>query len=124
LWVAATDFSGDMNVSDEILKRTADSYRKIRNTARYFLSNLDGFDIKQHEVAYADLLELDKWALARAANLQQALVKHYERYQLHQIYQKLHNFCVVEMSNFYLDIIKDRLYTMKEDSQARRSAQT
>lgn len=124
LWVAATDFSGDMNVSDEILKRTADSYRKIRNTVRYFLSNLDGFDKTQHEVAYADMLELDKWALARAASLQEALLKHYERYQFHQIYQKLHNFCVVEMSNFYLDIIKDRLYTMQENSQARRSAQT
>lgn len=108
----------------EILKRTADSYRKIRNTARYFLSNLDGFNQAEHEVPYADMLELDKWALARAAALQEALKKHYEKYQFHQIYQKLHNFCVVEMSNFYLDIIKDRLYTMKVDSLARRSAQT
>lgn len=124
LWVAATDFSGDMSVSDEILKRTADSYRKIRNTARYFLSNLDGFDHQKHEVPYAEMLELDKWAIARAAALQDALIKHYENYQFHQIYQKLHNFCVVEMSNFYLDIIKDRLYTLKVDSLARQSAQT
>ncbi len=124
LWVAATDFSVDMSVSDEILKRTADSYRKIRNTARYFLSNLDGFNKAEHEVPYEEMLELDKWALSRAAALQQALIKHYEKYQLHQVYQKLHNFCVVEMSNFYLDIIKDRLYTMKEGSLARRSAQT
>jgi len=92
LWVAATDFSGDMSVSDEILKRTADSYRKIRNTARYFLSNLDGFDKDKHEVPYAEMLELDKWALARAAELQETLKKHYDLYQFHQIYQKLHNF--------------------------------
>ena len=124
LWVAATDFSGDMNVSDEILKRTADSYRKIRNTTRYFLSNLSGFDINQHEVPFDSMLAIDKWAVGKAAALQSVLISHYEKYQLHQIYQKLHNFCVVEMSNFYLDILKDRLYTMPENSTARRSAQT
>ncbi len=124
LWVAATDFSGEMSVSDEILKRTADSYRKIRNTARYFLSNLNGFDYASHEVSIENMLEIDKWAVTRAAQLQQTLITHYTKYQFHQIYQKLHNFCVVEMSNFYLDIIKDRVYTLKENSLARRSAQT
>lgn len=124
LWVAATDFSGDMSVSDEILKRTADSYRRIRNTVRYFLSNLNGFDPDQHSVPFADMVALDQWAVDRAARLQAEILDCYDRYQFHLIYQKLHNFCVVDMGGFYLDIIKDRVYTMKEDSQARRSAQT
>jgi len=124
LWVAATDFSGDMNVSDEILKRTADSYRRIRNTVRYFLSNLTGFDPAADGVAFDDMVELDKWAVDRAAKLQAEIRSGYTNYQFHTIYQKLHNFCVVDMGGFYLDIIKDRVYTMKEDSAARRSAQT
>ncbi len=124
LWVAATDFSGDMNVSDEILKRTADSYRRIRNTARFFLSNLSGFDPDVHTVPFDEMLALDKWAVDRAASLQEDLLRSYDKYQFHQIYQKLHNFCVIDMGGFYLDIIKDRQYTTKQDSKARRSAQT
>jgi len=124
LWVAATDFSGDMNVSGEILKRTADSYRRIRNTTRFFLSNLNGFNPEEHSVDFADMVALDRWAVDRAAQLQEAIRDCYDRYQFHLIYQKLHNFCVVDMGGFYLDIIKDRVYTMKQDSQARRSAQT
>lgn len=124
LWVAATDFSGDMSVSDEILKRTADSYRRIRNTTRFMLSNLSGFDSQEHALGFDDLVELDKWAIDRTAALQEEILACYESYQLHQIYQKLHNFCVVDMGGFYLDIIKDRQYTAKENSQARRSAQT
>lgn len=124
LWVAATDFSGDMNVSDEILKRTADSYRRIRNTARFFLSNLNGFDPENHMVPFEDMLALDKWAVDRAAALQEEILRSYDKYQFHQIYQKLHNFCVIDMGGFYLDIIKDRQYTTKRDSKARRSAQT
>lgn len=124
LWVSATDFSNDMSVSDEILKRTADSYRRIRNTARFFLSNLVGFDPTEHSVAFDEMVELDKWAVDRAARLQEEILGYYEDYQLHQIYQKLHNFCVVDMGGFYLDIIKDRQYTAKTDSHARRSAQT
>ncbi|WP_075186697.1 isoleucine--tRNA ligase [Teredinibacter haidensis] len=124
LWVAATDFSADMSVSDEILKRTADSYRRIRNTVRFFLSNLNGFDPAEHSVDFDSMVALDRWAVDRAAKLQQEIRDCYNRYQFHLIYQKLHNFCVVDMGGFYLDIIKDRVYTMKVDSAARRSAQT
>ena len=124
LWVAATDFSDDMSVSDEILKRTADSYRRIRNTARFMLSNLSGFDPKTDLVDIDQLVELDRWAVSRAAHLQDEILACYDSYQLHQIYQKLHNFCVVDMGGFYLDIIKDRIYTAKADGHARRSAQT
>lgn len=124
LWVAATDFSGDMNVSDEILNRTADSYRRMRNTARFMLSNLAGFNPETDLLPVEKMVELDRWAVDRAARLQDDIIKAYESYQLHTIYQKLHNFCVVDMGGFYLDIIKDRQYTAKESSQARRSAQT
>jgi len=124
LWVAATDFSTEMSVSDEILKRTADSYRRIRNTARFILSNLTGFNPATDAVAMSDMLQLDRWIVGRTAELQQEIIAAYDSYQLHLIYQKLHNFCVVELGGFYLDIIKDRQYTTKSDSLARRSAQT
>ncbi len=124
LWIASADFSAEMSVSDEILRRTADSYRRIRNTLRYLLSNLDGFDPAVHSLDTAEMLELDRWALDATARLQDEIVEHYNRYQFHLIYQKLHNFCVVEMGGFYLDIIKDRIYTCRTDSVARRSAQT
>ena len=124
LWVSATDFSTEMSVSDEILRRTADSYRRIRNTARFMLSNLTGFVPSEHAVPMDDLLALDRWAVERAAELQEEILKAYDKYQFHQIYQKLHNFCVVDMGGFYLDIIKDRQYTTQENSLPRRSAQT
>jgi len=124
LWVAATDFSSEMSVSDEILKRTADSYRRIRNTARYFLSNLDGFDPTTHLVAESDLLALDRWAIGRAIKLQDEIKDCYNNYNFHAIYQKLHIFCSGDMGGVYLDIIKDRIYTCPTDSLARRSAQT
>ncbi|MEM6998988.1 MAG: isoleucine--tRNA ligase [Pseudomonadota bacterium] len=124
LWVASTDYSGEMSVSDEILKRTADAYRRFRNTARYFLSNLDGFDPEKNSVAFEDMLDLDKWAVEHALRLQKEIISAYNNYEFHLIYQLLHQFCVVEMGGFYLDITKDRLYTMQEDSLGRRSAQT
>ncbi len=124
LWVSATDFSGEMTVSDEILKRTADSYRRIRNTARFLLSNLSGFDPEQHMLPVTELLALDRWAIERAAALQREIQVAYHNYQFHAIYQKLHNFCVVDLGGFYLDIIKDRQYTMQADSLGRRSCQT
>ena len=124
LWVAATDFSTEMSVSDEILKRTADSYRRIRNTARFILSNLTGFNPATDAVAPENMLQLDRWIVARTAQLQKEIIAAYDSYQLHLIYQKLHNFCVVELGGFYLDIIKDRQYTVKGDALARRSAQT
>ena len=124
LWVAATDFSTEMSVSDEILKRTADSYRRIRNTARFILSNLTGFNPATDAVPIENMLQLDRWIVGRTAALQKEIIESYDNYQLHLIYQKLHNFCVVELGGFYLDIIKDRQYTTKGDSLARRSAQT
>lgn len=124
LWVASTDYSDEMTVSDEIFKRTADSYRRIRNTARFLLSNLNGFEPSEHALAFDDMLALDQWVVRRAANLQQELLEAYDTYQFHVIYQKLHNFCIVDLGGFYLDIVKDRQYTMHASCEARRSAQT
>ena len=124
LWVAATDYRGELAVSDEIFKRTADSYRRIRNTARFLLSNLSGFDPHADAVDFADMLSLDRWAVDRAAHLQEELIAAYRGYHFHQIYQKLHNFCANDLGGFYLDVIKDRQYTTRADSLARRSAQT
>jgi isoleucyl-tRNA synthetase len=124
LWVAATDYRGEMSVSDEILKRTADAYRRIRNTARFLLANLNGFDPAANLVAPAQMIELDRWAVDRALQLQQEIVQAYRDYQFHLIYQKIHNFCVVDMGGFYLDVIKDRQYTTQADGLPRRSCQT
>ena len=124
LWVAATDYSTEMNVSDEILKRMSDAYRRIRNTARYLLANLDGFDPVKDCVQEDQLLDLDRWMLSGAKNFQETIINDYDNYDLHQIYQSLHHYCGVTLSSFYLDIIKDRMYTTQENSLARRSAQT
>lgn len=124
LWVAGTDYSGEMSVSDEILKRVADSYRRMRNTVRFLLGNLDGFDPEQHSVTVTELVDLDRWAVQRAAHLQRSVLKAYEDYAFHRVYQELHNFCIVDMGGFYLDVLKDRLYTTGIDSHPRRSAQT
>ncbi|HET7675548.1 MAG TPA: isoleucine--tRNA ligase, partial [Gammaproteobacteria bacterium] len=124
LWVAATDFSGEMNVSDEILKRMADSYRRMRNTLRFLLANLNGFDPAAHAVAPDDMLALDRWVLDRIAALQREVADAYENFEFHLIYQRLHNFCVRDLGGFYLDVIKDRQYTTQADSLPRRSCQT
>lgn len=124
LWVAATDFSGELSVSDEILKRTADSYRRIRNTLRYLLANLEGFDPVRDSVPFAQMLHLDRWAVDRARLVQDEIQARYLDYGFHHIYQKLHQFCVADLGGFYIDIIKDRQYTCQRDSLARRSAQT
>ena len=124
LWVAATDYRGEMSVSDEILKRMADSYRRLRNTLRFLLANLNGFEPSKHAVRPEDMLSLDRWAIERARSLQAEILEAYNNYEFHQIYQKVHNFCVVDMGSFYLDVIKDRQYTTQADSLARRSCQT
>ncbi len=124
LWVAATDYANEMSVSEEILRRMSDSYRRIRNTVRFLLGNLSGFDPAGDAVAPADLVELDRWALQRTATLQREVVEAYRRYEFHLIYQKVHNFCVVDLGAFYLDVLKDRLYTTPRAGHARRSAQT
>ena len=124
LWTASSDYSAEMSVSDEILKRSADSYRRIRNTSRYLLSNLFDFNPATDLVAMDSLLPLDAWAVDRAYRCQQDILEAYESYNFHVIYQKIHNFCAQEMGSLYLDITKDRQYTMQADSAARRSSQT
>lgn len=124
LWVAATDYSGEMTVSDEILNRSADAYRRIRNTARFLLANLNGFDPAKDLVAVEDMVALDRWAVRRAAALQQEIIEAYEQYNFHIVTQKLMQFCSVELGSFYLDIIKDRQYTAKQEGHARRSCQS
>lgn len=124
LWIAAADYRYEMTVSDEIISRTADSYRRIRNTARFLLANLSGFNPETDQVAYADCLPLDKWAIGHAAKLQQEIIAAYDSYNFHHIYQTVVHFCSIELGSFYLDVIKDRQYTCKADGLARRSAQT
>jgi isoleucyl-tRNA synthetase len=124
LWVAATDYRGEMSVSDEILKRMSDSYRRLRNTIRFLLANLSGFDPARHLVPGEALLALDRWAVDRAWRLQERVRKAYDENQFHLIYQMLHNFSTVDLGSFYLDVIKDRQYTTPADSLARRSVQT
>ena len=124
LWVAGSDYSAEMTVSDEILKRSADAYRRIRNTARFLLANLNGFDPARDMIDSDALLALDRWALARAHALQAEIIDAYRDYNFHLITQRLLHFCSVDMGGFYLDIIKDRQYTCQRDSLARRSAQT
>lgn len=124
LWVAATDYRGEMAVSPEILKRVADAYRRIRNTARFLLSNMTGFDPVRDAVAPTDMLALDYWITRQAQLLRADVMKDYENYQFLNVYQKVHNFCVIELGSFYLDIIKDRQYTARADGLARRSTQT
>ncbi len=124
LWVASTDYTGEMTVSDEILKRSADAYRRIRNTARFFLANLNGFDPAKDMVKPEEMVVLDRWAVGRAKAVQEEILAAYDNYDFHVVTQKLMQFCSVEMGSFYLDIIKDRQYTAKADSIARRSCQT
>ncbi|HDS1774595.1 isoleucine--tRNA ligase [Pseudomonas putida] len=124
LWVSATDYSGEMAVSEQILQRSADAYRRIRNTARFLLSNLSGFDPARDLLASEDMLALDRWAVDRTLLLQRELEEHYSEYRFWNVYSKVHNFCVQELGGFYLDIIKDRQYTTGANSVARRSCQT
>jgi len=124
LWVSGTDYRGEMTVSDEILKRTADVYRRLRNTSRFLLSNLDGFNPATDSVAPEEMLALDRWVVDRTLLIQKEVMQAYDEYQFHVINQKVHHFCAMDLGGFYLDIIKDRQYTIKADSVARRSAQT
>jgi isoleucyl-tRNA synthetase len=123
LWIAATDYANEMSVSDEILKRTADSYRRMRNTLRFLLGNMHGFDPVE-QVPWHELIAIDQWVIAKSFALQNDVMTAYRNFEFHDIYQKVHNFCVTELGGFYLDIIKDRLYTTGARSLPRRSAQT
>ncbi len=124
LWVSASDYSGEIAISDNLLKRIADAYRRIRNTVRYLLSNLHGFDPAPHLIAPDQLLSIDRWALSELARTQDEIKAAYAAKQFHQVYQLLHNYCAVDLGSLYLDVLKDRLYTLPEASPARRSAQT
>jgi isoleucyl-tRNA synthetase len=124
LWIAATDYANEMSLSDEILKRVAESYRRMRNTVRFLLGNMAGFDPAQDQVAPDELVAIDRWALWRTEQLQEEVLAAYRNYQFHLVYQKVHNFCSVDLGGFYLDVLKDRLYTTPANSHARRSAQT
>ena len=124
LWCAATDYSGDLSIDDKILARVVDSYRRIRNTLRFLLANTSDFDASTQAVPVADMLEIDRWAISRTAELQTELLKHYEVYEFHPVVSKLQVFCTEDLGAFYLDVLKDRLYTTAPNSPARRSAQT
>lgn len=124
LWISSVDYQGDVRLSDMIVKSMSDVYRKIRNTFRYLLGNLSDFDPKTDSVAYADMEELDRWALLRMEQVKETVLKAYDDYEFHVMYHAVHNFCTVDLSAIYLDILKDRLYTEKADSKLRRSAQT
>ena len=124
LWVAASDYSGDIGIDEKILARVVDSYRRIRNTLRFLLANTSDFDPAQDAVPVGDMLELDRWLLARAAEFQAELLAHYEVYEFHPVVAKLQLFCSEDLGGFYLDVLKDRLYTTAPNSHVRRSAQT
>ncbi len=124
LWVASSDYHADIRVSQDILKQLSEAYRKIRNTARYILGNLADFNPDTDMVDVENLMPIDKWALTKLNALQDKVKEAYDKYEFHIVYHSIHNFCVVEMSNFYLDVLKDRLYTEKADSVSRKAAQT
>ncbi|HMQ73596.1 MAG TPA: class I tRNA ligase family protein, partial [Rubrivivax sp.] len=124
LWCASTDYSGDLNIDDKILARVVDAYRRIRNTLRFLLANTSDFDPQADAVPLAEMVEMDRWAIARAAELQAEILAHYEVYEFHPVVAKLQVYCSEDLGAFYLDVLKDRLYTTAPKSHARRSAQT
>ena len=124
LWCASTDYSGDLGIDDKILARVVDAYRRIRNTLRFLLANLHDFDVNQHALPLDQLFEIDRYAISRAAELQAEILAHYEVYEFHPVVAKLQQYCSEDLGGFYLDVLKDRLYTTASNSRARRSAQT
>jgi isoleucyl-tRNA synthetase len=124
LWVASEDYTDDIRISQEILKRLVEAYRRIRNTARFILGNLYDFNPESRSVLLEEMEEIDRFALHRLQEVIERVRDAYDRYQFHVVYHTIHNFCAVDLSAFYLDILKDRLYTSAADSRARRSAQT
>ena len=124
MWIASSDYKSDIKISKDIIAQLSEGYRKIRNTARYIIGNISDFNPDTNAVKYVDMTELDKWALMKLTRLVKTVNEAYDNFEFHVVYHAIHNFCVVDMSNFYLDVIKDRLYTEKADSKERRSAQT
>ena len=124
LWVLSSDYQSDVNLSRDILTQISETYRKIRNTARYILGNTYDFSPDKDIIDYEDLEEIDKYALLKLNDLVKKCTQSYDNYDFHEAYQAINSFCVIDMSNFYLDIIKDRLYTSKPEAKERRAAQT
>jgi isoleucyl-tRNA synthetase len=124
LWVSSTDYGNEISVSDEILRRMADSYRRMRNTVRFLLGNLHGFDPERHMLQPEQMIPLDRWALERTRRLKKEVEDAYRAYTFHTIYQSIHNFCIVDLGGFYIEVVRDRLYTTPRESISRRSAQT
>ena len=124
LWSAAQDYRDDIRISQEILQRLTDAYRRIRNTARFMLGNLNSFNPERDVISYSEMMEIDRWALSRLEGLVKKIKKSYDDYEFHILYHAVHNFCIVDMSSFYLDVLKDRLYIYAPDSFERRSGQT
>jgi isoleucyl-tRNA synthetase len=124
LWAAFSDYNDDIRISPQILARLIEAYRKIRNTARFMLGNIYDFNYDKDNIEYADMRDIDRWAVSRAYNLLNEITDFYETFQFHKVYHRLYSFCIVEMSNFYMDIVKDVLYTFRSDSPARRSCQS
>ncbi|MBN2271111.1 MAG: class I tRNA ligase family protein, partial [Sedimentisphaerales bacterium] len=124
LWVASVNYQEDVRCNDEIIGRTQDAYRKIRNTLRYLLGNIDDFDADSHGVAYDEMFEIDKWAVRELQKLIADVTEAYENFAFHRVYSLIYNFCTVQMSSIYMDVLKDRMYCDAADSKSRRSAQT
>src|SRR6185503_13895529 len=124
LWVASTDYSGELFISDEILKRVVESYRRLRNTLRFLLANTADFDASKHALPVAEWVEIDRYALAMTRAMAADCLSDYKKFEFHAVAQRLQNFCSEDLGGFYLDILKDRLYTNSADSRARRSAQS
>jgi isoleucyl-tRNA synthetase len=124
LWVAAEDYRDDIRISQEILQRLSEAYRRIRNTCRYLLGNLEGYDPGKDMIPFEEMEELDRWAMLRLSQVTRRILGAYEKYQYHTVFHTLHNFCVVDLSNFYLDVLKDRMYASVQEGHLRRSAQT
>ncbi|MBN2060957.1 MAG: class I tRNA ligase family protein, partial [Deltaproteobacteria bacterium] len=124
LWVAGEDYRDNIRLSNEILQRLTEAYRRIRNTNRFLLGNLNDFDPDKDSILYGEMEELDRWALNRLQEMNESVLKAYNDFEFHLVYHRLHNFCVIDLSSFYLDIIKDRLYVSAKNSHARRSGQT
>ena len=124
LWVANTDYTKEMNISPEIIKRTTESYRRIRNTIKFLLSNVNDYDETKEEVKFSDMMLIDKWIIQSALNLQESIKNNYDNYKFHQIAQDIQNFCTIQLGGYYLDIVKDRLYTSHKTGLARKSCQS
>lgn len=124
LWVASVDYRSDIAVSDNIIRQSSEAYRKIRNTCRFMLGNLNGFNFTENKQAYEQLGELDRWILMRLEEVASRVKQAYDDYEFHVVFHTIHNFCTVDLSNIYFDVSKDALYCLQENDPGRRAIQT